>query len=113
MRTAPGGLLFAYHSSCVFVLLNKASDLLSRVARNLAQELAYQTFILSLERVIVEVFEGVFSPSVALILRRWCDGGIHCADEKLANLFKGLDLLNIHNDVHPAIMDEASLIVEY
>ena len=60
-------LLLTYHASRLFVLLNKASDLLTRVARNLAQELAYQTFILSLERAIAEVFEGLFNPSVALI----------------------------------------------
>jgi hypothetical protein len=27
-------------------------------------------------------------------------------------LLKGLDLLNIHDDIHPAIMDEASPVVE-
>jgi hypothetical protein len=34
------------------------------------------------------------------------------AFKKLADLFKGLDLLDIHDDVHPAIMDEANLVVE-
>jgi hypothetical protein len=34
-------------------------------------------------------------------------------DKKVANLLKGVDLLNTHDDAYPAIMDEASLIVEY
>ena len=49
---------------------------------------------------------------IALVFGGWLDGGVNRAHKKLANLFKGLDLLNIHDDVHPAIMDEASLIVK-
>ena len=59
------------------------------------------------------MFEGVLCPSLTLIFGGWYDARICCANKKLPNLLKGFDLLNIHDDVHPAIMNEASPIVEY
>ena len=59
------------------------------------------------------MFEGVFNPLIAFVFGGWANVGFCGARQKLADLFQGLDLLNIHDDVHPAIMDEASLIVEH
>ena len=54
----------------------------------------------------------MFSPLIAFIFGGRPDSGVSGSCEKLADLFKSLDLLNIHDDVHPAIMGEARLIVK-
>ena len=78
----------------------------------MTKELPNHPLVGSLEKIIAEVLEGVLNPSVTLIFGAGRDGGVCCADKKLTDLLKGLNLLNIHDDVHPAIMDEVSLIVE-
>ena len=49
---------------------------------------------------------------IAFIFGGRCDNGISRAHKKMTDLFESLDLLNIHDDVHPAIIDELSLVVE-
>ena len=78
----------------------------------MTQEPSNQAFIGSLEWVIAEVFERMFNLSIPFIFGAWCDAGVCGAAQKLADLFRAFDLLNIHDDVHPAIMDETSLVVE-
>ena len=49
---------------------------------------------------------------LALVFGGGCDVGIGRTGQKLVHLFQCFDLLNIHDDVHPAIMDEASPFVQ-